>query len=396
MFLEDTDPVENGVSYLQFPKVFFDPTIERKYPQFDSKPSDDEIRTFLASPDCPLNNIIVSEQNRGNMDKLKAYTFGAFRKYDHNCSGNNFGIYAGPGQGKTTIVKAFIDTIDVPSTIIQSDTLKTTWQLWNEIKIAFEQHRIKLVANEDGYSYTLPPCIIMFDEAHNLSRKLRTGGLLNAMEHDDAILKTSDPSNKGSHAFVIDCANVCWICASTDPGIIFETSEAFYSRFSEHIVWNPANQNEVSEIVFQKMTRDNTPLPLEVCNKIAFYCNNPRKAYAFARNVELQKNHNNLCWTEAVEKLARDSGIDEFGMNNQQIQLMTELGQRVMSKKNLALLVRCRIEELESMILPVLLSRGLVAITNRGCAMTLAGLKELDKRDIKHRGEVITVEHLIK
>lgn len=385
----------------QFPKIFFDPT-NGKYPQYPPRPTDDEIREQISEEsECPLNQIIVSDKNKGNMDKLRAYAFGAYRNYDRNCAGMNFGIYAGPGQGKTTIAKTFIKTIGIPEVIVQSDTLKTTWQLWNQIKLAFEKFKIELVPQSSSYHYVLPPCIVMFDEAHRLPIKLRTGGLLNAMEYNDAILKTTDPNDENSHAFVIDCSNVMWICASTDPGIIFERSEAFYSRFSEHILWHPATQEEVAVIVFHNMLSEGKHIPRTICAKIAFYCKNPRIACAFARNVELMKCANNLTWEEAVEKVARDSGIDEFGMTSQQLKLLASLGQTFMAKKNLTIPLCCRIEELDAMILPPLLTsdiangiKPLVAITQRGCAITEAGLKELDKRGIGHRGITITAEHL--
>lgn len=389
---------------IQLPKIFFDPTPDRQFPQYPAPPTEDEIREQIGEDglDCPLNDIVVSEKNKGNMDKLRSFAFGAFRSYDRNCSGMNFGIYCGPGQGKTTIVKKFCATVGLPLVAVQSDMLRTTWGLWESIKTTFHKEGIELVPQEDEYHFILPPCFIWFDEAHKLSSRLRTAGLMNAMEFNDAIMKTSDPSDKNSRVFTIDCSNVCWICASTDPGILYQKSEAFYSRFNEHIIWHPAESEETSLIVFRNMLAEGTHIPRAICHKIAFYCPNPRKACGFARNVTLQKAMFKLTWETAVEKAARDDGIDEFGMTQQQLTLLTHLGQSGPTAiSRLTIPLKVRIEELESMILPSLMiadertSRPiLVAITHRGCAITEACLAELDKRNIKHRGLSITAEHM--
>ena len=67
------------------------------------------------------------------------------------------------------------------------------------------------------------------------------------------------------------------------------------------------------------------------------------------------------------------------------------------SKSHLADFAGCGIEELEKFVMPALLvataeDPAMVAVTNKGYAITQRGLEELDRRGIPHRGaEVVTV-----
>ena len=57
----------------------------------------------------------------------------------------------------------------------------------------------------------------------------------------------------------------------------------------------------------------------------------------------------------------------------------------------------CAMEELEKFVMPALLvatadDAAMVAVTNKGYAITHRGLEELDKRGIPHRGEEVVTE----
>lgn len=357
------------------------------------KLTDSEVRVMLAvnNSKCPLNRIVVSDKNEGAMHALRLIAFKALKKEDRSCRGANFGIYAGPGQGKTHVVKAFAETIEIPCIMIQSDALETTWQLFEEIQKEFTAQGFPLVPQTSPEHFIVPPCIVFFDEAHGLPKQLRTCGLLNAMEYNDGWLAAVPP--KGGTAYMIDCMNVCWIGASTDPGLIFSQSEAFHSRLGMHLIWNAAGKEEVARII-----RHNHPnMPQVACDLVAHYQQVPRKAISFANQMLLEISMMNCTWEEAAAKIAEVNGIDEYGMPSQQLSILKALGQRPIAKKNLTIHGKCRIEELERIILPPLLdeadNRGsLVGITGKGYAITRAGLKELDKRGIAHKGDPITFE----
>jgi Holliday junction resolvasome RuvABC ATP-dependent DNA helicase subunit len=376
---------------VQHRELFFDPTADRRMPMLPGPPTDEEVREVLDSAFCPLNNIVVGKKNEKNLHKLRLFAFTAYKRSDHSCRGMNFGIYAGPGQGKTHVVKAFANTIGIPFVFVQSDALKSTWQLFQLVAKAFEDTH-PLVPQEDEYSFTVPPCIVFFDEAHALSKDLRTGGLLNAMEYNDGWLRTTQGGTK-TEMYTIDCQNVCWIAATTDPGVLFKESQAFYDRLDNHLIWAPAGRREIEYIIRDKYPK----FPDEACEQVAFFNRVPRLAVAFAKSLVMERDYSDCSWEEAAAKVAEMNGIDKFGMSNKLTDILKALGQRPISKSNLLVVSRVRSEELEKMILPPLMEESedrppLVQVTSKGYAITRAGLGELDKRGITHRGDKISAE----
>jgi hypothetical protein len=98
-------------------------------------------------------------------------------------------------------------------------------------------------------------------------------------------------------------------------------------------------------------------------------------------------------WEDVVEKVARVEHIDKFGMTTQRLKILEALGQRPRSIDELCIVAQVKEEELKRMILPWLLEstsdqQSLVVTSNRHY-ITKEGLKELDKRGIKHRGNEI-------
>ena len=199
----------------QFEKTFFDDTATRAADFLPLPPTDEQVRIALASNNhsCPLNDVIVSEHNEGNMRNLRRFAFTALKRYNRSCRGCNFGIYSGSGQGKTFVVKQWAKTIGIPFVFVQSASITDTWSLFELIKAEFEKHEFrgdmlytppkcpqypsgntkfaKIVEcrnEKDGTDFTIPPCIVFFDEAHALPKKMMQGGLLNAMERDDGIM----------------------------------------------------------------------------------------------------------------------------------------------------------------------------------------------------------------
>lgn len=104
-------------------------------------------------------------------------------------------------------------------------------------------------------------------------------------------------------------------------------------------------------------------------------------------------------WKEAAASVAEINGIDCYGMGYKQVDVLRALGQRPISKNNLCVPAKCRIEELETMILPGLLDdvtgRGsLIQVTSKGFAITKQGLSELNKRGIVNRGDEVSAERV--
>lgn len=373
-------------------RLFFDPTPDRQFPELPVKPTDDEIYAFLNSPECPLNKIVVSERNEGAMRHLKRYAFNALCDPYHSCKGMNFGIYSEPGQGKTTVLRRFAETIDIPFLFIQSDNLKDSWQFFEMLSKTFLDYGTPLEAQDDDYHYAVPPCIVAFDEAHSLPVELRTASFLPAMESNDGWLSTRPPSKNASE-YLIDCEHICWIAATTDPGILQKQSMAFFDRLRNRVTWNSAGPDEIKKIVRFDSERKNSEdptkdvLPEEACALVAYYELNPRKAIAFADLMRMEKRMSDCSWAEAAARVAADCGIDQFGMPLVVVKLLTALAKRPISDKNIINSIGCRREQFEAEYKPVLTREvddvGPLAVPTRsGWAITKYGIAELKRREI--------------
>lgn len=393
------------MSHVQYQKIFWDSTANRSIPKLPLKPNEDDIR-LAVSPNnsaCSLNKIIHGPENEGNMRTLRRFVFTAMKRQNHSLRGCNFGIYAQSGQGKTFVVKQFAKAVGIPLVFVQSAALSDTATLFDMICTACADVNTPVVPykpdEDDKADYKLPPVIVFFDEAHTLPVKMMTGGLLNAMEGDDGMMIVK----KGrSSTVLVNCENVCWIGATTEKGKLFD---AFANRMSTDIEWRSAAANEVAEIVAQKMEKRYLdgeipfPVPDEACQLVARYRRVPREAISFAlKTVQQRDMYPSDTWEEAAAQVAKDMGLDEWGFSKKQIAILSALGQRPHAEKRLAGVAKCRTEQVERYELPMLMdySNGgplVVPISGRGMCLTSAGLKELDKRRIPHRGEKITAEY---
>jgi hypothetical protein len=221
--------MSNEISEKQQVRAFFAPNNPHLYPHLPPRPSDDDIRTFLArnNKHCPLNEIIVSEANESNFSALNLMCFSIMRRWDRNPRGNNFGLYCPPGQGKTFIVKRVAATLEIMFVFVQSPSIDSNYTLFETIRAEAQKFGTPIVADKSKgkkADFKLPPMLVFFDEAHKLSMSMMKGGLLNAMEPDDGIMVVKEPGIKGI-SFTVDCSNVCWIAATTDRGDMFDAFE---------------------------------------------------------------------------------------------------------------------------------------------------------------------------
>jgi Holliday junction resolvasome RuvABC ATP-dependent DNA helicase subunit len=371
----------------------------------DTSPSEAEIALAFAPNNrkCSLNRVIVSKANEGNFRILRRFGEEAHRRFNRSCRGFNFGIYCPPGQGKTFIVKAWAETIGIPFVFVQSSGLKSTWDLFQQICKAFEKTGISIVPEKNEQSdYVIPPCIVFFDEAHEIREDLQRGALLNPMEPDDGFMHIKGPG-KDCETIVVDCYNICWIAATTDPADLFD---AFASRFLNAVEWVPAGKEELPVIIKagleMKVENGEIPFapPLEACQIITQYTTVPRIGiHGFGLMAVLQKRSQpNDTWEEACKVVAADLQYDEWGMTRKQIMILSALGQRPVAKARLGDICKCRSAQVEKMELPGLqqYTNGgpfCVSISGRGMCVTVAGLKELDRRSIPHNGKKVTAEY---
>lgn len=384
----------------QVQRWFFDGTKDRRFKHLPDPPTEVEIRTYLDSEECPLSEIIVSDENTGAIDTLRMFAFTALKRFNHSCRGLSFGIYAGAGQGKTFVVKQWSKVIGIPVVFLSSSAVDSTWTLFQAIRNAHEEYGTPLTMEEEN-CYRCPPTIVAFDEAHALKSKLMKGALLNAMEYSDHTLTTQEPGLR-STPVTVNCEHVCWVAMTTERGMLFD---AFESRFETHITWAPAGPEEICDIVLMKMGQEyrrgdvTLEFPYEAAELVAKYQRVPRTALAFARKMIQHRDMNDGTWQEAALTVANNMRLNEYGMTEKEVDVLSALGQRPISKQNLCVVAKCRMEELERFVLPPLLAYDgegplVVPMSGRGCAVTLAGLHRLNRLGIHHRGERVTAEYI--
>lgn len=404
-------------------RFFYDYTPDQRYRSIlPPQPSEDQIRLVLSAdnPRCPLNKIVAGEQNAGNLSILRKFAFTALKRFNRSARGCNFLMCASPGQGKTFIVRQWAATIGIPFVFVQSSVLTDTWHLFDLIRAAFLKHEFEgdelwspariehkkfspiTEDNSDPHAqYRLPPCIVFFDEAHAIKKKLMTGGLLNAMEADDGYMQIKPPGLK-TDTLSVNCQNVCWVGATTERGLIFDALE---TRLGTTIEWAPATQDELKEIVKfrinERVKSKELPfmLPDDICEMVAKYRHIPREAISFGEKVV---QHRDMFpeddWERSVDQVAADMGLDDDGFTRKQVAILTALGQRPIAESRLAVVARCRLEEVQRYELPSLMSYindgpYITSISGRGMCITEAGLRQLDKRGIAHKGQKVTAEH---
>lgn len=406
---------------MQHQKIFYDYTADRQIAALGPPPTEAQIRLALSQNNqtCPLNQVIVSSGNEGNVRTLRRFAFTALKRHNRSCRGCNFGIYSGTGQGKTYVVKQWAKTIGIPFVFVQSASLVDTFQLFELIQEAFQRHEYrgdflykpqpknwvfpKIVEwrnPEDNTDYTIPPCIVFFDEAHQIPRKMMQGGLLNAMERDDGYMQIRSAGARAD-TMLVNVREVCWIGATTERGRLFDALE---NRLGTAIEWHPAHEQEVARIVKMRLEQYKTDgelpftMPDEACHLVAKYRRIPREAITFAQKVVQQKDMMpSDTWTDAIHRVARDIGIDERGFSKKQVAILSALGQRPIAEPRLASIAQCRIEQVQKFELPLLMSYEIgplvVSLTGRGLCITEAGQKELDRRGISHKGRRVTAEY---
>lgn len=322
------------------------------------------------NPKSPLSQIV------GNDDAVEVIgwlLFDALSSPNRACN-VNVALIGPPSTGKTMIARLFAESHHVPLIELAPKNHSNIEKIVDEI---IKRLATETISSPPKGKVVLPAMDILLDEAHAFAPAV-IEALKKATERNDLVLASKD--------YVFDCRNVCWILATDRIG---ELDDAFISRFKQ-IRLNLYSKDEIARIVKQKHPDFAAP----VCQLISFYCSRiPREADNFAKLVKKAYKLNPGSWEDVVEKVARVEHIDKFGMTTQRLKILEALGQRPRSIDELCIVAQVKEEELKRMILPWLLEstsdqQSLVVTSNRHY-ITKEGLKELDKRGIKHRGNEI-------
>lgn len=317
--------------------------------------------------------------NSKAINKLMRIDFEALGNYNHVCPKLNIAFIGEAGSGKTELARRHAKANGLPFIEISPKAVKKADDIFNLVRSELESAdpAIDLVEIGEEDHYKFPPINVFIDEIHALSSYL-IQALLKATEPKDSILVTES-------GIVVDCANVHWMIATTDRGKLFD---AFDTRFSKVHV-NLYNKNEIAQIV-----KINYPSwPFRACMLAAHYCSRvPRETLSFAKEMQLEYNMSPRSWDEIARSVAIDNEIDEYGMTLKRLTILKALGQGPIAEKRLPMIAGVKVEELNKFIMPWLLvttedQPPLVTVTSKGFAITEAGLAELDKRGIAHKGE---------
>ena len=356
---------------------------------------DEDIRRALtdpASPVCPLSRFIGNMEARKIMQRA---AFAAWSRDDHCCADLSFALVGPASSGKTTLARLFAETVLLPFVEIPPRGMHDSLDFYNHIEFTLE-HTVKICEGVptsmkivppdptvcSDPTVLVPPCIVFIDEVHGLPTNL-VENLLKAIESKDRMLCIDN-------GWYADCKKVCWVIATTERGKLFGP---FDSRFTK-VELDMYAVDEIAQIV----RLDHPQWKQETVDLVAKYCSRiPREALDFAKAVQQEYDLNGGSSAQVTARVAKSLKIDRYGLSRRRLNILVALGQLgSIPKGRMTDYAGCAMEELEKFVMPALLvatadDAAMVAVTNKGYAITHRGLEELDKRGIPHRGaEVVT------
>jgi hypothetical protein len=132
---------------------------------------------------------------------------------------------------------------------------------------------------------------------------------------------------------------------------------------------------------------------MDICELVTKYSGtNAGKALLFAEDVQRAVHMNTdrtLTAKNLLKEIARQHGIDEYGMPFQVLNILNALADGAVSKARICGVANVEPAELENYIMPPLLTTNadgeppLVAVETKGYVLTKAGEQELKKRQEK-------------
>ena len=338
-----------------------------------------------ANPSNPFHDFVGNDEV---VKKLSRLAFTAMSRVSHSAADLRRAFLGPSGVGKTTAARNFGTLLDLPFAEVNPSAVVKVHDLFTIIAEACaavsapnnagKMQSLKLQPQQTRYHYIAPEMIVFIDEVHQLPKEVEQA-LLTATEPNTHMLMT----NEGFH---LDTRNICWIIATTDIGSMFHALRNRFSRTD----FQSYTQDQIAKIIqIEVGKRKRVEIPLSICQMIASYSGPiTREGIDFGVEVILERSMSGATWADAVETIRREKRIDEFGMTETRVKILQALGTKgAMAKSRVCLLAQCRVEELETEIMPPLLifqdGEPMVVTTSRGLQLTERGIRELQRRGIK-------------
>jgi Holliday junction resolvasome RuvABC ATP-dependent DNA helicase subunit len=318
---------------------------------------------------CPLFRFVGNDHAKR---KIAEAAFVALARGNHCIRDLAIFLSGPPSVGKTQLMRLLAELLGIPFVEILPRSISDVNKLFAEIRKQMEEQGLKVQPIRGNRHFRLPPCIIFVDEVHGLKQAV-VDALLKACEGKDCTLVTE----RGE---VVNCCYVCWAIATTEVGDIFD---AFESRFDE-IQLSYYTREELAYIVHF----NNPDLGLDVCRLIAKFQRLPRKLLRFATSMRNKRAmHPAMSWEGIALEVAKDNGIDEFGMAGKHLAVLKALKTKPVAKDRLPVMIGVKKPELEKKLLPLLLCEtadqpALVEMGGDGYKLTEAGHVELARRGL--------------
>ena len=239
--------------------------------------------------------------------------------------------------------------------------------------------------NDEGYNgqgqpvAQIKPSVLFIDEAHRLPRQSQE--LLYSVIEDRVLdTRVRDPLTGMMKPVREWVPSFTLVCASNRPG---DLTASFRDRLRLELRLELYDQNDSVKIVLQAFAKMNFKCGPNSAALIAARGRGvPRKLVGICeqiRDIIVSKNKASISasvCTTAFQTL----GIDTLGLSRQDIDLMRHLAMNAgqpLGVKTLAALIHEDERALEESIEPFLLSKGLIARTPRGRAVTPQGIEHL-------------------
>ena len=284
-------------------------------------------------------------------------------------------ITGAAGLGKTSIARLIANEMQVGFVAITAEALEDS----TSVKGLLSR------LNDEGYDGTgrataqIRPTVLFLDEAHRLPRQSQE--LLYACIEDRVIdTRVRDPLSGLMKPVREWVPHFSLVAATNRPG---DLTTSFRDRLRLNLRLEGYNEKDSTKIARQALAKMNLKCGLKTASMIASRGRGvPRRIIALCEQIrDIAVSTGKSSGTPAICAKAFDAlGIDPLGLARQDVELLRHLAQSVgqpLGLQTLASLLGEDQRALEEAIEPYLLARGLISRTQRGRALTTAGMEHL-------------------